>query len=98
MEYRRLRGNGPKGSELCLGCMTFGRETDEATARRILDRFIEVGGNFLDTANVYAAGASEEILGRILGERRDSLVVATKVRFNANIYVGKTVAPNQIGL
>jgi len=78
--------------------MTFGRETDEKTAAKILDRFIEVGGNFLDTANVYAAGASEEILGRILGERRKDLVVATKVRFNANIFMGKTVAPNQIGL
>ncbi len=78
--------------------MTFGRETDERTAAKILDRFIEVGGNFLDTANVYAAGASEEILGRILGERRKDLIVATKVRFNANIFMGKTVAPNQIGL
>jgi aryl-alcohol dehydrogenase-like predicted oxidoreductase len=78
--------------------MTFGRETDEKTAAKILDRFIEVGGNFLDTANVYAAGASEEILGRILGERRKDLIVATKVRFNANIFMGKTVAPNQIGL
>ena len=78
--------------------MTFGRETDEETARKILDRFVEVGGNFLDTANVYAAGASEEILGRILGERRKDLVVATKVRFNANAFIGKPVAPNQIGL
>jgi len=78
--------------------MTFGRETDEKTAAKILDRFIEVGGNFLDTANVYAAGASEEILGRIHGERRKDLIVATKVRFNANIFMGKTVAPNQIGL
>ncbi len=78
--------------------MTFGRETDERTAAKILDRFIEVGGIFLDTANVYAAGASEEILGRILGERRKDLIVATKVRFNANIFMGKTVAPNQIGL
>ena len=98
MEYRRLGGTGLKVSELCLGCMTFGRETDEKTAAKILDRFIEVGGNFLDTANVYAAGASEEILGRILGERRKDLIVATKVRFNANIFMGKTVAPNQIGL
>jgi aryl-alcohol dehydrogenase-like predicted oxidoreductase len=78
--------------------MTFGRETDEKTAGKILDRFIEVGGNFLDTANVYAAGASEEILGRILGERRKDLIVATKVRFNANIFIGKAVGPNQIGL
>src|ERR1700686_1448430 len=98
MENRRLRGTGLKVSELCLGCMTFGRETDEKTAGKILDRFIEVGGNFLDTANVYAAGASEEILGRILGERRKDLVVATKVRFNANAFIGKPVPPNQIGL
>jgi aryl-alcohol dehydrogenase-like predicted oxidoreductase len=98
MEYRRLGATGLKVSELCLGCMTFGRETDETTAGKILDRFVEVGGNFLDTANVYAAGASEEILGRILGERRKDLVVATKVRFNANAFVGKPVAPNQIGL
>ncbi|HZC45508.1 MAG TPA: aldo/keto reductase [Candidatus Acidoferrum sp.] len=100
MEYRRLGGTGLKVSELCLGCMTFGRETDEKIAGKILDRFIEVGGNFLDTANVYAGGASEEILGRILGEqrKRKDLIVATKVRFNANIFMGKTVAPNQIGL
>src|SRR5260370_17070035 len=78
--------------------MTFGRETDETIAGKILDRFIEVGGNFLDTANVYAAGASEEILGRILGERRKDLIVATKVRFNPNTFVGKPFTPNQIGL
>ena len=98
MEYRRLGATGLKVSELCLGCMTFGRETDEKTAGKILDRFIEAGGNFLDTANVYAAGASEEILGRIVGARRKELIVATKVRFNANIFLGKTVKPNQIGL
>src|SRR5258708_19128493 len=98
MEYRRLGATGLKVSELCLGCMTFGRETDKARAGKIFDRFIEVGGNFLDTANVYAAGASEEILGSILGDRRKDLIVATKVRFNANAFIGKPVAPNQIGL
>jgi len=98
MEYRRIGATGLKVSELCLGCMTFGRETDQATAGKILDRFLEVGGNFLDTANVYAAGASEEILDNILGKRRNSLVVATKVRFNANAFIGKPVPPNQIGL
>jgi aryl-alcohol dehydrogenase-like predicted oxidoreductase len=98
MEYKRLGATGLKVSELCLGCMTFGREADEATASKILDKFIDAGGNFLDTANVYAAGASEEILGRILRERRSSLVVATKVRFNANIFIGKPVGPNEIGL
>jgi aryl-alcohol dehydrogenase-like predicted oxidoreductase len=78
--------------------MTFGRETDEANARKIIDRYLELGGNFLDTANVYAAGASEEITGRIIRERRQSLVVATKVRFNANVFLGKPVPPNDIGL
>ena len=98
MEYRRLGGTGLKVAELCLGCMTFGRETDEANARKIIDRYIELGGNFLDTANVYAAGASEEITGRIIKERRQSLVLATKVRFNANAFMGKPVPPNDIGL
>jgi aryl-alcohol dehydrogenase-like predicted oxidoreductase len=98
MEYRRLGATGLKVSELCLGCMTFGRETDEATARRIIDRYLELGGNFLDTANVYAAGASEEITGRIIKDRRDSVVLATKVRFNANIFLDKPVPPNDIGL
>ena len=88
MEYRRLGGTGLKVSELCLGCMTFGRETDEANARKIIDHYLELGGNFLDTANVYAAGASEEITGRIIKERRQSLVLATKVRFNANVFFG----------
>lgn len=98
MEYRRLGATGLKVSELCLGCMTFGRETKESDARKILDRFLELGGNFLDTANVYAAGASEDILGRITRGKRDSLVIATKVRFNANVFAGKPVAPNDIGL
>ena len=98
MEYRRLGGTGLKVAELCLGCMTFGRETNEANARKIIDRYIELGGNFLDTANVYAAGASEEITGRIIKERRQSLVLATKVRFNANAFLGKPVPPNEIGL
>src|SRR5215472_16669627 len=98
MEYRRLGGTGLKVSELCLGCMTFGRETDEANSRKIIDRYLELGGNFLDTANVYAAGASEEITGRIIKERRQSLVLATKVRFNANVFLGKPVPPNDIGL
>src|ERR1700686_5302405 len=98
MEYRRLGATGLNFSELCLGCMTFGRETDETTAGKILDRFVEVGGNFLDPKNVYGAGASEETLGGFLGERRKAPVVATKVPFNANALVGKPVAPNQIGL
>ena len=98
MEYRRLGATGLKVSELCLGCMTFGRESDESEARKITDRFLEVGGNFLDTANVYAAGASEEITGHLIKDRRNSLVLATKVRFNANLFIGKPVGPNEWGL
>jgi aryl-alcohol dehydrogenase-like predicted oxidoreductase len=60
--------------------MSFGDRTDEPTAHRILDRFVDAGGTFVDTADVYGAGASEEIVGRWLGRRsRDDLVIATKV-------------------
>jgi aryl-alcohol dehydrogenase-like predicted oxidoreductase len=98
MEHRRLGASGLKVSEFCLGCMTFGRETDESEARRIVARFIDAGGNFFDTANVYAAGASEEITGRAIREHRKDLVLATKVRFNAKIFMGKPVGPNEWGL
>ena len=82
MENRYLGATGLKVSELCLGAMTFGRESDETTSRQIMDRFVEAGGNFIDTADVYSTGASEEIVGRWLaGKQRDDLVVATKVRF-----------------
>ncbi len=80
-------------SELCLGAMTFGRETTEELSHRMLDRFVEAGGNFVDTADVYSTGTSEEIVGRWLkGKVRDDLVIATKVRFA----MGK--GPNDIGL
>ncbi|MBW6435682.1 aldo/keto reductase [Actinoplanes hulinensis] len=79
MEYRNVGGSGLRVSELCLGTMTFGNESDEQTSHAILDRYVEAGGNFVDTADVYAGGASEEIIGRWLAtRRRDSLVVATK--------------------
>ncbi|GAA0450489.1 oxidoreductase [Actinoplanes capillaceus] len=79
MEYRNVGGSGLRVSELCLGTMTFGNESDEQTSHAILDRYVEAGGNFVDTADVYAGGASEEIIGRWLAARqRDSLVVATK--------------------
>jgi aryl-alcohol dehydrogenase-like predicted oxidoreductase len=82
MQYRYLGRSGLKVSEVCLGAMTFGREADEATSRRMLDRFVETGGNFVDTADVYGPGTSEEVLGRWLaGRDRDELVIATKVRF-----------------
>jgi aryl-alcohol dehydrogenase-like predicted oxidoreductase len=79
MEYRYLGRTGLKVSELCLGTMTFGAATDESTAHRMLDRFVEAGGTFIDTADVYSAGVSEEILGRWLKRQsRDDLAIATK--------------------
>lgn len=80
MNYRYMGKTGLKVSELCLGTMTFGRESDEATSHRMLDRFAAAGGTFIDTADVYSRGASEEIVGRWLArQERDDLVIATKV-------------------
>lgn len=82
MDYRQMGKTGLRVSELCLGAMTFGRESTEEDSLKILDRFVEAGGDFIDTANVYSSGKSEEILGRWLkGKSRDGFVIATKVRF-----------------
>ena len=82
MEYRYLGRSGMKVSEVCLGAMTFGREADEATSHRMLDRFADLGGTFVDTADVYGPGTSEEVTGRWLRRQdRDQWVIATKVRF-----------------
>jgi aryl-alcohol dehydrogenase-like predicted oxidoreductase len=84
VEYRTLGGSGTVVSAQCLGGMTFGHESDEQTALAQLDRFVEHGGNFIDTADVYSRGRSEEIIGRWLAarpDRRDRLVIATKGRF-----------------
>jgi aryl-alcohol dehydrogenase-like predicted oxidoreductase len=79
MRYRRLGKAGVKVSEFCLGCLTFGEQADEAEATRIVHLALDAGVNFFDTSNSYAGGKSEEILGRILKGKRDSLVIATKV-------------------
>jgi aryl-alcohol dehydrogenase-like predicted oxidoreductase len=80
MEYRPLGATGLQVSELCLGAMMFGDRTDEQASMEILDRFTNAGGNFIDTADVYGAGRSEEVLGRWLKtQRRDDHVIATKV-------------------
>ncbi|MCB9159391.1 MAG: aldo/keto reductase [Caldilineaceae bacterium] len=93
MDFRFLGKTGLRVSELCLGAMTFGRECDEAYSHRMLDRFVDAGGNFIDTANVYSTGASETILGTWLKQRsRDELVIATKVRFPMSD------GPNDVGL
>jgi aryl-alcohol dehydrogenase-like predicted oxidoreductase len=93
MQYRYLGRTGLKVSELCLGAMTFGRESSEEVSVQMLDYFVEAGGNFIDTADVYSQGLSEEILGRWLrNKQRDDLVIATKVRFSMGS------GPNDLGL
>ena len=100
MKYRRLANTGIYVSELCLGAMTFGGVgpfqaigalgQNEATA--LVDRSLDAGINFFDTANVYSVGQSEEMLGMALGARRPNVIVATKVRGRMG------AGPNEIGL
>ena len=96
MEYRTLGRSGCVVSTLALGTMTFGAETDEAGARTQLDRFTEVGGTLVDTADVYSGGQSEQIIGRWLAtcpaDVRDRVVLATKGRFP----MGE--GPNDVGI
>jgi aryl-alcohol dehydrogenase-like predicted oxidoreductase len=85
MEYRTLGNSGCAVSNLCIGTMTFGTETDEPGAYEQLDVFLEAGGTFVDTADVYSDGVSEEIIGRWFADRpaevTDRVVLATKGRF-----------------
>ena len=80
-----LGGSGCAVSSLCLGTMTFGAETDEIGAHDQLDRFLAAGGTMVDTADVYADGRSEEIIGRWFASRpadiTEPVVLATKGRF-----------------
>ena len=95
MQYRKLGNTGAVVSAWCLGTMTFGNEADEATSFGILDDYVAAGGNFLDTANVYAGGRSEEIIGRWLKARpteAKQVVIASKGRFP----MGQ--GPNDLGL
>jgi len=79
MQYRSLGRTGVQVSTLCLGTMTFGGKTDQVEATRMVDRFLDAGGNFVDTANVYSRGVSEELTGKALaGGKRDRVVLATK--------------------
>ncbi|MDR6971189.1 aldo/keto reductase [Leifsonia shinshuensis] len=95
MQLRNLGNSGTIVSEFALGTMTFGAEADEQTSHAILERYLDGGGNFLDTADVYTAGASESIIGRWLSRnpgRRDGVVIATKGRFPMG------GGPNDLGL
>ena len=89
MEYRKLGSTGLKVSEICFGTATFGWHTDEEEAARMLDLFLEEGGNFVDTADIYSAwakgswaGRSEEIIGKWVKSsgKRHRIVLATKCR------------------
>jgi aryl-alcohol dehydrogenase-like predicted oxidoreductase len=100
MEYRRLGSSGLFVSAVTLGTMTFGGQggfskvgsTDVAGARRQVDMCLDAGINLFDTANIYSAGESEELLGEAIAGRRDELLLATKVRMS----VGE--GPNDTGL
>jgi len=96
MKMRVLGRSGLLVSELALGTMVFGegppRGTDPQDAAAIIRRYLEAGGNHLDTADVYAGGRSEEVVGEAIAGRRDDVVLATKVRFST----GK--GPNDAGL
>jgi len=107
MKYVKLGNTGLDISRLCLGCMTFG-EPDAGThpwtlgedaSRPIIKHAVEQGINFFDTANSYSAGTSEVIVGKLLKEftRREETVIATKVFFPANMWVGSS-KPNEQGL
>lgn len=96
MEYRTLGRSGCAVSSFALGTMTFGAESDETVAHAQLDRFVEVGGTLVDTADVYSAGVSEQIIGRWLAARpadvTEAVVLATKGRFPMDD------TPNGLGL
>ena len=96
MEYRTLGRSGCAVSNVCLGTMTFGVETDEAGAHEQLDRFVAEGGTLVDTADVYGSGRSEEIIGRWFASRpadvTEPVVLATKGRFALDHF------PNGAGL
>jgi len=93
MQYRYLGRSGIKVSELCLGAMTFGREADEASSFAMMDAFAAAGGNFIDTADVYSRGISEEVVGRwLMKQPRERWIIATKVRFEMGD------GPNEDGL
>src|SRR5579863_4685101 len=80
MQTRTLQHTDLQVSRACFGTMTFGSQVDEPGAIRIVDRCIDLGVNFFDTANVYNAGASEVIVGKALAGRRDKVILASKVR------------------
>ncbi len=95
MEYRKLGNSGAVVSHLALGAMTFGDEADETVSRKLMSDYVAAGGNFIDTADVYSQGLSEEIVGRWLADHpaaADKVVLTTKARFPMGD------GPNDLGL
>jgi 1-deoxyxylulose-5-phosphate synthase len=80
MKMVKLKGTDLEVSRLCFGTMTFGKPVDQETATRMVDRCMDEGINFFDTANMYQTGLSESMLGQAMRGKRDKLIVATKVR------------------
>jgi aryl-alcohol dehydrogenase-like predicted oxidoreductase len=82
MRYKLLGKSGLRISELCLGTMTFGEDwgwgSSKEESRKVYNAFLEAGGNFIDTANVYTGGTSEPLLGEFMADHRDRIVLATK--------------------
>lgn len=81
MEYRFLGNTGVQVSKLCFGTMSFGGDADEQTSAAMFHRCRDMGINFFDCANVYQAGRSEEILGQLIADCRDDVVITSKVYF-----------------
>ncbi|HEU4909210.1 MAG TPA: aldo/keto reductase [Propionibacteriaceae bacterium] len=100
MEYRSLGRTGMQVSPLCLGAMMFGAwgEPDHDVSIKIIHRALDAGINFIDTADVYSQGESEEIVGKALvGGRRDDVIVATKVHGQMGVPAGEQGDPNKRG-
>jgi aryl-alcohol dehydrogenase-like predicted oxidoreductase len=100
MEYRTLGRTGMQVSPLCLGAMMFGAwgEPDHDVSIKIIHRALDAGINFIDTADVYSQGESEEIVGKALaGGRRDDVIVATKVHGQMGVPAGEQGDPNKRG-
>jgi aryl-alcohol dehydrogenase-like predicted oxidoreductase len=95
MDYRYLGRSALKVSPLCLGAMMFGGVTDEMTSSRIIDKAFDQGVNFIDTANVYNDGHSEEVVGRAISRHRGKWIVATK--FGHPTAPGQAPGPNERG-
>jgi 1-deoxyxylulose-5-phosphate synthase len=96
MELRTLRKTDLTVSRICLGAMTFGGQTDEAAAAQMVNRCLDSGINFFDTANVYTKGASEEITGRLLKGRRQELVLASKLGSKSGGAAGPRLTAGQV--